>query len=101
MSDEPFAKVTYKAREGYITQAYINPETGFGTSKHTGIEVQLEWSDEEDVWIQVDDWEWDFDWEGTPSRKVPHQEIETRQGQRWQPKSKKRSKNETSKRGRA
>lgn len=56
-----FAKVTYRTKDGYVTQAYIDLNTGLGDSKHSGIPVKVEWSDEENIWLQVDDWEWKWD----------------------------------------
>lgn len=64
-------KVTYLTKEGYKTQAYVDDETLKGTNKHSDVEVWLAWSDEADTYIQVDDFEWDFDWEGTPTKRVP------------------------------
>lgn len=56
-------KVTYLTRAyddeiPYYTQAYVNEETGEGTSKHTDIPVVVKWFDEFDEWRQVDPWRW-------------------------------------------
>ena len=56
-----FAKVTYRAKDGYVTQAYIDANTGNGENKHTGEPVHVEWSDEEDIWLRTDDIEWTMD----------------------------------------
>lgn len=56
-----FAKVTYRQKDGVVTQAYIDVNTGYGENRHTDIPVQVKWSDEEDIWLQVDDWEWVWD----------------------------------------
>ena len=77
-----FAKVTYRTKDGYVTQAYIDVNTGYGENKHAGMPVKVEFSEEDDIWIQVDDWEWRWDsfnaqWipeapEGrTPPERVP------------------------------
>lgn len=56
-----FAKVTYRTKDGYVTQAYIDVNTGYGENKHTDIPVKVEFSEEENIWLQVDDWEWRWD----------------------------------------
>lgn len=90
-------KVTYIPREylndpgtPYRTQAYVSAATLFGTNRHTDVEVQLEWSDEYDTYIQVDDWEWSFDFEGTPTKVEPTIDIPVHI--RRQPLGKRRSK---------
>lgn len=58
--DVNFGKVTYETREGSTTQAYIDVDTGFGENRHSNIPVRVRWSDDKDMWVQVDDWEWDY-----------------------------------------
>lgn len=55
---EHFGKITYRTNEGYETQAYINMETGEGTSKHTGLPVVVRYIEQYDEWRQVDPWLW-------------------------------------------
>lgn len=52
-------KVTYVARHGGTSTAYIDEDTHRGTCKHSGVDVQLEAT--EDGWRQVDDWQWTID----------------------------------------
>ena len=40
-----FAKVTYRAKDGYVTQAYIDANTGYGENRHTDIPVKVEFSE--------------------------------------------------------
>lgn len=95
MSDQ--VKVTYIPREyvddvstPYRTQAYVSSHTLFGTNRHSDVEVQLEWSDAHNCYIQVDDWEWTFDFEGTPTKVKPT--IDSPIHIRRQPLGKRRSK---------
>ena len=46
-------KVTYRTKEGYSSQAYINEHTHVGTNKHTDEPVKVEWSDVHDTWVEV------------------------------------------------
>lgn len=62
-------KVTYNTRSGGTSQAYVDEQTLFGVNKHSDVPVQLKWDDELDTYIQIDDWEWDFDFEGTPTKR--------------------------------
>lgn len=65
-------KVSYltKPDYDYSTTAYVDERNLVGENKHTGEPLQLKWSDEKDTYIQVDDWEWDYDmYSDTYSRK--------------------------------
>jgi hypothetical protein len=49
-------KVEYLCRDGGMSVAYIDDESGIGINKHSDIPVILEHRPE--GWVQVDDWEW-------------------------------------------
>ena len=51
-------KVHYTTRDGGQSVAYVDDETGIGSSKHSDIAVILEFRP--DGWVQVDDWEWEW-----------------------------------------
>ena len=61
-------KVTYIGRDWRPSTAYVDEDTLLGENKHSGVAVQLMRS-ELGTYFQTDTWEWDFDFEGTPTRK--------------------------------
>lgn len=65
-------KVRYLRRDGSGEgTAYVSESTLKGTDKNTDMEVWLDWSPVLDSYFQVDDFEWDFDWEGIPIKRLP------------------------------
>jgi len=69
MAEPDIGKVGYTTKTGGQSKAYIDMETGMGTDKHSDVEVILYWDEALEKWIQIDNYEWDFDWEGTPHRR--------------------------------
>ena len=62
-------KVTYLDKTGHLTKAYVDERNLVGENKPTGEPLQLKWSDEKDTYIQIDDWEWEFNmYSGTFTR---------------------------------
>lgn len=63
-----FGKVSYRTREGYISKAYVYDVASHhseGQDKHTDIPIIVKYNEETEEWVQVDDWEWEFDpWGG-------------------------------------
>ena len=51
-------KVAYFTRSGGISKAYIDPETGEGTDKHSDIPITLAHQESDDSWYQIDHREW-------------------------------------------
>lgn len=51
-------KVGYIDRDGYRTTAYIDPDTGLGTNKHSEVPLQLRFDRDKDCWVQIDTWQW-------------------------------------------
>ena len=63
-------KVSYLTRTGYQSTAYVDEKTFEGVDKHSDVPLQLEWSDEQDTYVQIDEWKWEFDYFGEPHRKL-------------------------------
>ena len=48
MSDEDFAKITYVAKDGLKSQAYVDLKSGTGVNKHTDIPIEFYYDEESD-----------------------------------------------------
>lgn len=64
-------KVQYLIRDGNGTtsKAYVDENMLSGTDKYTNVDVELKWDEENQVYVQIDDFEWDFDQWGEPHRR--------------------------------
>ena len=52
-------KVHYRIRDSVAqSSAYVDSDTLEGTNKHNDIPLKLAWSEEEQLYIQIDEWSW-------------------------------------------
>lgn len=64
-------KVSYLVRDGNgaTSKAYVNENTLVGTDKYSDVDVELKWDEENQVYVQIDGFEWDFDQFGVPRKR--------------------------------
>ena len=87
-------KVAYFTRDGGMSKAYIDPETGEGTDKHNDLPITLAYQESDDSWYQIDHREWRVNHLGEFEEVVPSasENVTAPRSPRSQPKKQSRAK---------